>query len=156
VVTGVAVEEKIVCQLVGVNADAVKGSIVDAGMLICADISSSTQFDFGIAFGKPGSRWATTGTIIGTYGSTNALTAVKGIDFSAVSFSDSSFRSPGFAVGPDGSIYGSSTNAPIHNVIEGNAPGTPPAGQMYIYMDQADHKLKAKGPNGTVTILANP
>ena len=35
-------------------------------------------------------------------------------------------------------------------------PPTPPAGQFYIYMDHADSKLKAIGPSGTVTPLANP
>ena len=36
------------------------------------------------------------------------------------------------------------------------APPTPPPGQFYIYMDLADNKLKAIGPSGTVTPLANP
>lgn len=36
------------------------------------------------------------------------------------------------------------------------APGTPPAGQFYFYMDSADNKLKCKGPSGTVTVLGNP
>jgi hypothetical protein len=35
-------------------------------------------------------------------------------------------------------------------------PATPPSGQFAIYMDVADGKLKAKGPSGTVTTLANP
>ncbi len=34
------------------------------------------------------------------------------------------------------------------------APASPPAGQFYVFMDQADGKLKAKGPGGTVTVLA--
>lgn len=35
-------------------------------------------------------------------------------------------------------------------------PGTPNFGRVYIYVDSADNKLKAKGSSGTVTILANP
>lgn len=33
---------------------------------------------------------------------------------------------------------------------------TPPAGQFFIYMDDADNRLKAKGPSGTITTLALP
>lgn len=36
------------------------------------------------------------------------------------------------------------------------APATPATGTFYIYMDSSDNKLKAKGPSGTVTVLANP
>lgn len=36
------------------------------------------------------------------------------------------------------------------------APATPPANTFYLYVDSADNKLKAKGPSGTVTILALP
>jgi hypothetical protein len=35
-------------------------------------------------------------------------------------------------------------------------PATPGPGFFRIYMDATDNKLKAKGPNGTVTVLANP
>ena len=35
-------------------------------------------------------------------------------------------------------------------------PETPKSGFFHIYVDAADNKLKAKGPNGTVTVLANP
>jgi hypothetical protein len=35
------------------------------------------------------------------------------------------------------------------------APATPVTG-FVLYVDSADHKLKAKGSSGTVTILANP
>jgi hypothetical protein len=38
----------------------------------------------------------------------------------------------------------------------GGAPTTPVAGYFDIYMDVADNKLKAKGPGGTITILASP
>ena len=50
------------------------------------------------------------------------------------------------------------TNAatPVVALLAGVAPGTPPAGQFYIYMDSADNTLKAKGPAGTVTPLAVP
>lgn len=32
----------------------------------------------------------------------------------------------------------------------------PPSGEFYVYMDALDNKLKARGPSGTVTVLANP
>lgn len=36
------------------------------------------------------------------------------------------------------------------------APGTPAAGNFYVYMDTSDSKLKCKGPSGTVTVLGLP
>ena len=45
---------------------------------------------------------------------------------------------------------------PVVALLAAVAPGTPPAGQFYIYMDSADNTLKAKGPSGTVTPLAVP
>jgi hypothetical protein len=36
------------------------------------------------------------------------------------------------------------------------APATPPSGMYYVYVDSADGKLKAKGSNGTITVLASP
>jgi hypothetical protein len=35
-------------------------------------------------------------------------------------------------------------------------PTTPASGFFHIYMDATDNKLKAKGPSGTVTVLAKP
>lgn len=37
-----------------------------------------------------------------------------------------------------------------------STPAAPPAGQFLIYMDAADNKLKAIGPDGTITDIANP
>lgn len=51
---------------------------------------------------------------------------------------------------------GSNTfNLPVIFAAE-TAPATPAAGTFVIYMDSADNKLKAKGPSGTITILASP
>ena len=38
----------------------------------------------------------------------------------------------------------------------GTIPSTNPAAGHIIYVDPADHKLKARGKSGTVTILALP
>ena len=53
----------------------------------------------------------------------------------------------------------SSTELALSVLLQCNsmtAPGTPAAGKFYVYMDSSDSKLKAKGPSGTVTILALP
>lgn len=46
--------------------------------------------------------------------------------------------------------------APQISLSAESAPGTPGAGKFTIYVDSADNKLKAKGPSGTVTIIALP
>ena len=43
-----------------------------------------------------------------------------------------------------------------HYITATTAPATPAANTFVLYVDSADTKLKAKGPSGTVTILANP
>jgi hypothetical protein len=151
------VEEKMILQLVMVNNDAVKGSIVDAAIVICGDPVSSVKMDYGLVFGKPGNKWPVSGTIIGTYATSDAKAAVYGIDFSAVTFSGGAFKSNGFIVGQDGGIVTSTAiTTPIVNTNSRAAPASPPAGQFFLYMDSADNILKAKGPSGTVTSLANP
>jgi len=44
----------------------------------------------------------------------------------------------------------------VATLVASTAPGTPAAGEFYIYMDSADSKLKCKGPSGTVTTIGNP
>lgn len=41
-------------------------------------------------------------------------------------------------------------------VVAGSDPGTPAAGNFYVWMDTASSKLFARGPSGTVTTLAVP
>lgn len=47
-------------------------------------------------------------------------------------------------------------NAGSLGIVAVGQPSTPTSGFFFIYMDVADNKLKAKGPSGTVTTLANP
>lgn len=105
---GSTVKNKMILQLVTVNDDAVKGSGVDAALVICGDASSLVQLDHGIVFGKPGNKWNVSGTLIGTHTTTNAMAAVNGVDFSAITFSGNAFKSTGFTVGPTGAVTGAS------------------------------------------------
>ncbi len=101
---GASTVEKVGLQVVTVNSDAVKGSTVDAAILISGDASISAQYDFGIVFGKPSSRWNVGGTLIGTYTTTNAMDVVNGIDFSAVTFSGFPIKLPNTTIDPNGKI----------------------------------------------------
>jgi predicted secreted protein len=110
-VTGSSVAHKILLQLVTVNSDAVKGSTVDAGIVIAADSTTTTKLDLGIAFGKAGTKWPVSGTLIGAYSTTDSLAAVNGIDFSGITFSGSAFKSNNFSVSQAGAISGASLAA---------------------------------------------
>ena len=56
-------------------------------------------------------------------------------------------------VGGNSSVF-INANALVFPYVQ--APTTPPVGFFYEYVDAVDGKLKAKGPSGTVTTLANP
>lgn len=103
---GASTAEKIILQLATVNSDAVKGSAIDAGLLFVADASTTTKLDKGIAFGKIGSKWpvSSTGTLVGVYSTTDALTAADGVDWTGVTFTDAAFKSAGFFVSPTGVV----------------------------------------------------
>lgn len=105
---GASVDEKMILQLVTVNSDAVKGDVVDAGIVICGDSSvdeTTGWLDYGIVFGKPGSKNVARGTLIGGYAtSSNGLDAISGVDFSGFTFSDSAFKSSGFSVSGTGAL----------------------------------------------------
>ncbi len=64
------------------------------------------------------------------------------------------------SAGTDAEIWGSAEGLEVgpHGIVLSAVaePATPAAGKFVIYMDVADGKLKAKGPSGTVTPLANP
>jgi len=95
---GSSLISKIGLQVLSYASDAVKGSAIDALVLITADSSTTAKFDYGIVFGKAGTNWPVSGTLIGTYATLNTRAAVNGIDFSAVTFSGSAFKSAGFSV----------------------------------------------------------
>ena len=63
------------------------------------------------------------------------------------------------ATGPVGIVFGANLmtlNGIVAALTAQTAPETPKSGTFYLYMDKADNKLKAKGPSGTVTVLAEP
>jgi hypothetical protein len=63
------------------------------------------------------------------------------------------------ATGPVSIVFGANLmtlNGIVAALTAQTAPGNPQPGTFYLYMDKADDKLKAKGPDGTVTVLANP
>lgn len=99
--------EKIVLQLVTVNSDAEKGSVVDAALLICGDLTVTAQLDYGIAFGKPGSMWNVDGKLMGVYPTVNAMEAKSGVDFSGVAFSEFFLKHDGFSVSGAGEVVAS-------------------------------------------------
>jgi len=97
--------EKMILQLVLVNSDAVKGSNVDAGIVLTGDSTALVGLDFGIAIGKPNDIWpidATTGTIIGTYATSNVRQAKYGINFAGVTFDTAFLKSDFFTVNNNG------------------------------------------------------
>lgn len=55
-----------------------------------------------------------------------------------------------------GTFSGDAILSPGVTIEARAAPSVPPAGRFRIYMDRADNKLKAIGPNGTVTVMAAP
>jgi hypothetical protein len=108
VATGATVEEKMLLQLATVNGDAVKGTVVDAGLVITGDSTVTATLDYGIAFGKPSYKWTTTGTLIGSYSTVDSRTAVNGVDFTGITFSGKAFKSAGFSIGPAGELVSGS------------------------------------------------
>jgi len=76
------------------------GIYVDAGIMITSATTGDVGFNTGISFGQSGAGWPipSTGTMIGTGGTSNARTAANGIDFTAVTFSGNAIATPGFIV----------------------------------------------------------
>jgi hypothetical protein len=107
--SGASVTEKMLLQLVLYNSDAVRGTNIDAGIVLSnGSPGTSPGLADGIVFGKPGypGSWPFTATsnIIqarGTADTPNAA-ANSGIDFSLVNFAGCAFASKGFCV-TDGS-----------------------------------------------------
>ena len=63
------------------------------------------------------------------------------------------------ATGPVSVVFGAhlmTLNGIVAALTAQAPPETPKPGTFYLYMDGADNKLKAKGPNGTVTVLGDP
>lgn len=105
---GTSVDYKHVLTLIGVNSDAVQGTIHDSMLNFARDNTTTTGFRFGIAFAREDSTWPidATGTMIGSVvPGTGARTAAKGVDWTGITFSDSAFRSTGFAVDGTGQIF---------------------------------------------------
>lgn len=89
--------------------DAVSGTTADYAYGLNNQANGTAPgWDKGFAFGAPEGWWPikAAGTIIGTYASTigggPAMAAAYGVDFSAVTFSTSAFKSPGFLVNGSG------------------------------------------------------
>ncbi len=105
--TGSSVFHKNILSVIGVNQDAVKGSVTDAMIVMTRDGSTTAGYDFGVQFGRLGTLWpidTTVGTLIGTVPpSSGTRKAAYGVDFSGVAFGTAAWRSPGFTVGPAGS-----------------------------------------------------
>lgn len=76
---------------------------VDAGIVIAAADTATTQWDYGLQIGWKGHAvpLVSNGTLITAPG---AGTVANGVDFSSVSFSGAAFRSPGFLVDGAGNI----------------------------------------------------
>jgi hypothetical protein len=63
------------------------------------------------------------------------------------------------ARGPVSIVFGANLmtlNGIVAALTAQTTPEAPGPGTFYLYMDKADNKLKAKGPSGTVTVLADP
>jgi hypothetical protein len=63
-------------------------------------------------------------------------------------------ESPIGSVAPSSGAFTTLTT-PAEYILPSTAPATPRTG-FVVYVDSSDNKLKAKGANGTVTILALP
>lgn len=158
-VAGSSMAEKMILQLCSVNSDAVKGSSVDAALLICGDTSISAQFDLGIAFGKPGNKWNVSGTLIGTYTTTNSMAAVHGIDLSAITFSNDAIKTPGFAVSSVGALHvsvgGSEFNVGAAGLPHLNLKGTGGSGFNLSFEDGVGTVGFLRGLGANIEIVNN-
>ncbi len=151
---GASVAYKSVLTLISVDNDAVQGSLYDAMLGFTRDETTSIGFRFGVAFGRQDSLWpiAPDGTLIGSVAPAgdDMRVAKNGIDLRNIKFSEFAFVSDNFAVTGDGAMLSKA------DIVKRAVAPEPIPGQFCIYMDAADDKLKAIGPNGTVTILASP
>lgn len=100
---GSSTSAKNILLLAGVNGDAVKGTDYDGMLSFTTASSSNAKWTYGITFGWSQGFWPfdSTSTLIGTFG-LDAKTANHGVDFSAVTFTTSAFKSTGFLVSPTG------------------------------------------------------
>ena len=154
--SGASTREKMGFQVVTINSDAVKGSVVDAGILLTADSTTTAQLDYGLVFGKPGMLWPVSGTLIGTYtgsGGTGAMNSVNGIDFSNVTFSGAAIHTPGFFVDHFGNVSGLAYGGNSFLYAPVSAPSNPvTSGAFVVYANGGT--LLAKNASGTTYQLA--
>ena len=105
---GASAKYKSILTLFSVNSDAVKGSHFDAMLAFGRDVTTTAQWNYGIAFGRDNGRWPidfATGTIIGVpAGIPEGASALYGIDFSQVAFSGRALKMQGFEVDGSGNI----------------------------------------------------
>lgn len=121
VATGASVVYKSIAQFATKPEDRVAGSIVDTMLWLYDQPNvSSPNHKHGILFGAPDTtvQWPfnNTSTMIGAGNGGGTVDALNGVDFSAVTFAGSAFKSNGFSVDQTGSIQG--TNA----TVAGTAP----------------------------------
>lgn len=109
VVAGASVQQKSVLTLVGVNSDAVQGSVYDAMLGLLRDSTTTVGWNYGIAFGRQDAQWpiASGGTMIGSVApASGSRIAAYGVDLRNITFSGGAFASPGFAVDGSGNVAG--------------------------------------------------
>ena len=104
---------KVGLQVVSEGKSAVDATDADAGMLLLCGTTGGTATDWtrGLCFGFPTGEWPidSSGHIIGTRAaipsiSTKPYACARGVDFSAVTFSEWAWRSKGAGILPDGGM----------------------------------------------------
>ena len=107
--TGASADYKSIVSIIGVNSDAVQGTIHDSMLVFTRDGTTTIGYRYGISFGREDSTWpiAATGTLIGTsVPGSGSRTAANGVDWNGVTFSGYAFRSTGFDVDGTGIVTG--------------------------------------------------
>lgn len=127
--TGSSVAHKCGVVVVATSSDNVQGTETDSAIVIANQIGA-VGWNKGISFGRADGVWPvnSTGTLIGTntqiYDTIQPMTAGNGVDFSAVTFSTSAFKSNGFNVDGSGAVTAASFTGPLTGNVTGNVSGS--------------------------------
>ncbi len=101
-------------QVAIINTNAINATVTDTLISLVGDSSITTGVMCGICYGRNFTKWpiSSTGTLIGTYATTNTMTAKNGVDLSGAIFTgtgSTAFKAPGFWVA--GASAGGGENA---------------------------------------------
>lgn len=169
VANGSTAAEKMGLQIALINQDYVRGTTVDAGIVLVSDNLGATLgvghhpgFTKGIALGKPGNRWPiyANGTIFGTYSTVDTMQANRGIDFAGVQFHEYSILMDGFNAQTNGQIVisGNSAGIALYDRTTGsNAAIIYRAGELIKIYDTttASDKFVISSANGNIGLNGN-